>query len=513
MTRKAIKPTKEANAAEGSLKLAKASYGTWAPSSVSDKYSSPWIPDTVDKFELGIKKTWKSTVNDCRYYYKHDPIASVIINKIVDLSINNINLRVKSGRKVFEDVFNSIKPSIMAYLKSCALEYLISGLVVPEITFTNVKTDDLKTLGIKRFSELLLPTDMWLRDSSLIIINDPMLGGKVSYFTEVPDSMKFFIMGKGTYQDGTEDKELYQRLVETMPEFVEKVKRGDTKILLENPLIIRHTVMTGNPYPIPYLYPALESLKHKRNLRRMDYAVASRVITAIQKITLGNDEFPLTEDNEDQLEKLRTEMLWREKADAADIERIFQIFGNHTLSIEWICPPVEALLDDTKYKNVNGDIMIALGFPRIMITGETERSFTSDPEIATLSPVQTMERIREVFLPMLRRIIDIIIVDNNLGATDISIQFSPINMVGVTAFVEGLQALYDTGNLSREDFAAAFGFDIYDQLKKRLDEKDILEEYNLEEFAPVPHSNEPKIPGKTSEESPVKKKKIGGSNA
>ena len=47
------------------------------------------------------------------------------------------------------------------------------------------------------------------------------------------------------------------------------------------------------------MYPALEPLKHKRNIRRMDYSIASRVISAIQLIKLGNDDFPVTEDDED----------------------------------------------------------------------------------------------------------------------------------------------------------------------------------------------------------------------
>jgi hypothetical protein len=511
MSKKVVKSVKEANAVIKPTKLAKASYGTWAPGSVVS-VTAPWSPDSVDKFEIDPKKTWKNVVNDCRYYYKHDPIASVVVNKIVDLSINDIHLRVKSGRKVFENIFDAIKPSLMVYLRSCALEYLISGLVIPEIDFTSLSEEYLKTLGIKRFSNLLLPTDMWLRDPSLVTINDPLIGGKVSYFIEVPGKMKFFILNGGIYEDGTEDEELYQKLLENYPKFVAQVKEGKTQVLLDNPLIIRHNVLTGNPYPIPFLYPALESLKHKRNLRRMDYSLASRVITAIQKITLGDKDFPLTEDNEDQLQTLRQEMLWRDSSEVAEVERVFQLFGNHTLNIEWIVPPVEALLDDVKYRNVNSDIAMALGFPRILVTGETERSFTSDPEIATLSPVQTMERIREVFLPILRQIIDIIIVENSLGASEISVKFQPINMLGVTAFIQGLQSLYDSGNLSREDYAASFGFDVYDQLEKRADEKDLLKEYDLEEFAPVPHSNEPKVPGK-SQEKPVKGKKVGGNNA
>jgi hypothetical protein len=483
------------------IKLAKASY-IYNNIGATKFNSSPWIPETVDRFELGKDKKWKDLVGDCRYFYKHDPIASIVINKIVDLALNNLTFRVSKGRDAAKDVIEAIKPKLMSFMKTCGLEYLISGLVIPEIQFNRVDKEELKDLGIKRFETLQLPTDMWLRDPAEVTIKEPLIGGKVSYFINIPEELRIFIENKGRYSDQSEDIELYEYLLKEMPEFIKKVKEGEQKVLLNNPLIIRYNVITGSPYPVPYLHPAIESLKHKRNLRRMDYSLASRVITAIQKITLGNDEYPLTEDNEDQLEKLKKEMLWREAADSAELERIFQIFGNHTLEIEWVIPEVTALLDEKKYKNVNSDIAMALGFPRILVTGETERSFASDPDIATVSPIQTMERIRETLLPILRKIIDIIIVDNKLGANEFSIKFKPINMMAVSVFIEGLQALYESGNLSREDYDAAFGFDLYEQLEKRKEEQDTFKELNLDEFAPIPFSKQPN----KSNKRPVEKK-------
>jgi len=131
-------------------------------------------------------------------------------------------------------------------------------------------------------------------------------------------------------------------------------------------------------YPIPYLYPGLESYKHKRNLRRMDYSIASRVISAILHVKAGSDEFPLTEDQQDVLDDLESKFHWREGISPTDIERVFTLFTNHTIELNWVFPDVEALLNDKKYDAVNKDIILALGFPRILITGETERSFTSD---------------------------------------------------------------------------------------------------------------------------------------
>jgi len=475
-------------------KLARAShqYTILQPQSQSP---SPWVASDIDKLTVSDKK-WKSIVKECRYYYKRDPFVSTVINKMVDLSINNIIVREKSARKSFKIVLDAIKSDLLLFLRNVALEYLVSGLVVPEISFDVLGKAELHDIGIKRYDRLLLPTDMWVRDPSTLVIKSPFLGSKKTYYVEIPKEFAEFINTKGIYGDGTQDKTLYKQLVKDMPEFVGAVRKGETKVQLDNPLVIQYRTLAGDTYPTPYLFSVLESLKHKRNLRRMDYSIAARVITAIMLIKLGDKDFPLTEDNEDQLEALKLEMKWRETQSSKEMERIFQLFGNHTLSIEWIFPDTKALLDDVKYKNINQDIAIGLGFPRILVTGETERSFASDPDIATVSPLQTMHRMQEAIAPIMRRIIYEIINENNFGGTP-EVMFAPINLMAVSQFVEGIKDLYNTGNLSREDYSSIFGFDVFEQLYKRVEENDLLKELNLEEFAPMPHSNEPKKVGTT----------------
>ncbi len=471
-------------------KLASAAHQYSILENYNRKGSLPWSPQDIDKLDFDAKE-WKDVVASCRYFYKRDPFVSTVINKVIDLAINDLIVRPGEARDSVKAILEGIQVDLMIYLRSVALEYLLSGLVVPEITFDRVNKAKLHEMGIKRFKSLLLPTDMWIRDPASIIVKNPMIGGKKSYFVEVPKELRFFIQNEGKYEDGTTDKDLYLEILEAMPDFVEKVKAGDERILLENPLVIQSRTITSEAYPIPYMFPALESLKHKRNLRRMDYSIASRVTTAIMLIRLGDKDFPLTEDNEDQLETVKQKMKWRETSSSKDMERIFQLFGNHTLDISWVFPDTSTLLDDNKYKNVNQDISIALGFPKILVTGETERTQTSDADIATISPLNTMERIRESIFPIVSRIIDTIVVDNKLGGSP-DVQFKPINMMATSAFVNGLVELYNTGNLSRESYDAAFGFDFHEEIEKRVVEKEMITSMGVDEFAPVPFSEKPR---------------------
>lgn len=448
-----------------------------------------WLDEDVDRFEIEDDDDYKNIVATCRFFYKHDPIASTVINKLVDIGVSRLEFFQGSLTPNEFKIFLGIRDEIQTFLEDCALEYLLSGLVIPEISYTAVGKEKVKELGYKKAETLVLPTDMSVRDSATITINKVPVSSKSSYFVQIPDDLYFFIHSRGTYQDGTKDPKLFQELLSKYPDFVAEVLQGNHKILLENPLVIERRKTADSAYPIPYLYPAIESLKHKRNLRKMDYSIASRVISAIQLFTLGDKDFPLTETDNDQILDLKEQVMWRDGT-SKNVERIFQLFGNHTLKISWIFPPTEALLDEVKYKSVNADIFNALGFPKILVTGESERTGTSDPEYALLSPIKTMENMQQKLFKIVKSIVENICKYNNIPRRP-TYKFSPVNLHDFIKHFEALTKLYETGNLSREDYAASLGFDIETQLEKRRKEQEKIEETGLEEFSPVPHSNTP----------------------
>jgi len=448
-----------------------------------------WDSTDVDKFHVEDLNKYKKVLELCRFFYQRDPLASTVVNKLIEIGITDLEF-FSNGMKENEfRAFEAIKRDIQQFIEECALEYLLTGLVIPEIHYTAVKGKQLRDYGIKKKSALTLPTDMWVRDSATITIKRSFVSSKSSYFVEVPDEIIFFIKNEGKYSTGEVDKDLYEQLLIMYPEFVKKVNNGETKILLDNPLVIERRRMSSETYPIPYLYPALESLKHKRNLRKMDYSIASRVISAIQLVKLGDKDFPLVEENEKQLEDLRTQMLWRDSSNK-NVERVFQLFGNHTLNIEWVYPNVEALLSDSKYDSINKDILYAFGFPRILVTGEVEKTGTSDASYAMLSPIKTMDNIREKLEYFIQDIIDNIVDMNKFSKAPL-FRFKPINLTDFSNFFEMLTKLYEQGNISRDSLVEVLGYNWTKEADKRLEEQNFIEVNGLEAFSPVPHSNVP----------------------
>lgn len=459
-----------------------------------------WQSEDVDKLEITGLDKFKTVISDCRFYYRRDPLASTIVNKLVEIGVTELVFEQGNLNDNEFRIYLGIKDKIKDFIEACALEYLISGLVVPEIKYSVATKEQLTKMGVKKYATMELPEKMWLRDPTTIKINSTMVMNEPSYYVVIPEELVYFIKNAGKYPDGNTDPQLYADLLKFYPDFVAQVMNGVREILLDNKLIIRRKPITGSPYPIPYLYPALESLKHKRNLRRMDYSLAARVIGAIQLFNLGSDEFPVTEDDETAFDGIRNQIAWRNTG-GRNLERIFQLFANHTLKISWVMPDIEALIDQSKYTEINQDIFFALGFPRILTTGETEKTGTSNPEFAMISPVKTMENLQDKLLDIVIDIAYQVYFRNQLkGMPEVS--FKPVNLYALNDFVAMIKMLYDSGNLSRHTMTDSFGFDWNEEIEKKDDENTLMKEKQIGEFAPAPFSPQPNVPGGNPQPKP-----------
>ena len=462
-------------------------------------------PSDVDKMDVMDIKEYREVVKLCRFFYRKDPICGTVVDKMIDLGITDIYIE-KNGLSENEfRVFTGIKPILKRIATTCALEWLLSGLVIPQISYSAATKDVLKEMGVKKYEAMTIPQDFWLVPSEAVKINSVWLTSTPSYFLEVPKELIFFITSEGKYPDSTEDKPAYILLKEMFPEFVAAIKNGKLEIQINNPLTIRRKPLSDCPYPTPYLYKALESLKEKRNLKRMDYSLASRVTTAIQHVKIGDKDFPAVEGDQDRLTHIQNQLTWRNSG-RIDQDRIFQLVTDHTVDIKWIFPDVVALLNETKYIPVNNDIFFGLGFPRILTTGETERSSASDPEFATMSPMRTMEAMQEDILPIIKGVLKEVSRYNGFKSIPTA-KFNQINLHSFVAFIEGMTSLYNTGNLSRTDYAGAFGFNWLNQMVQKSDEKKVMTELDLEEFPQVPFSPQPNN-DKSKQNRPQEKKDI-----
>jgi hypothetical protein len=467
-------------------------YKNIAVAELLQKTDNPWT--VVPKFQSSTKENQNTdflkSINHCRFFYKTEPIVSTVIDKLVEIGINDL---VFSKNKLSENefrVFMAIKPKLVEFAEQMATEFLLSGLVVPEIGYNNVDKDFLFALGVKKYTSLELPDSMWVRDPSTIKVLTSLLADKPSYFVKIPTELLSFIKSKGKYPDGKEDKALYELLVKYYPEFIKEIESGKKEVFLDNKLIFRRKYTSDNPYPIPYINSALEALHHKRKLRRMDYSIIDKVISAIMHVKLGDKDFPVNDSAEDAeyVDNIRNQLRMRGTSDQV-LERIFQLITNHTVDIKWIFPETTALLDTKKYDDINQEILFGLGFPRVLITGEALRSGTSDSEIATLSPIKTAEGFRRKVLEVIKEICMEVSKRNGFKSVP-DVQFRAINLHKFTEILQGLTKLYDVAGISRTSFGKELGFDFTTEVDLMEEEMNTLREKSLPEFGPTPNSKD-----------------------
>lgn len=454
-----------------------------------------------------------TTVQLCRFFYRTEPVVSTVINKFVEIGINGLNFSKNNLTDNEFRVFTSLEPKLLDFAEQMAIEYLLSGLVAPEIGYSKINDKNyIFSLGVKKYSSLELPDSMWIRDPKSITIYTHWLSDKPTYYVKIPANIVSFIQNKGKFSDGKEDIELYKLLVDFYPEFVAAINKGLTEVPLENNLIFRRRYTSDNAYPIPYIASSLDALQHKRKLRRMDYSLIDKVISAILHVKVGSDDFPVTESEEDQgyLDELRSQMRMRGNTEQL-MERIFQLFTNHTVELNWVFPDSSILLDVEKYSDINQEILFGLGFPRVLITGEAAKTGTSDPELAMIAPIKTMENFRKRIIEVIRNICREVALRNGFKNPP-HVEFEALNLHSFKDFIEGLGKLYDASALSRTTLAKVYGKDFNEELDLLEAESKELKSRNLPGFGPTPFgSNQPAVAPTTGKPAtgapvPVKKK-------
>lgn len=466
-------------AVKKTTKLAKAQY-----SLVDDRQQLGIISsDSVDYMELPTK--YSDMIKACRFFYKHDPIAGTVLNKMVDCSITTLDNQKGSCTDEEFAVYEFMHDMLEEFFRNVCLEYLLSGLVVPHYEWERVSGASLSPdLNSRR--RVWVPNNIWFRDPATIVVKK-LPTDKRLFYVKIDSATIQFIKSGGKLSDGTYDKETYQAMVRSYPDFVAKIralKGTSTEILLDTRAILSRC-LPEDPYPVPYMTNALEPLMHKRNLRKMDYAVAARVIAAIQLIKLGSDDFPVTD--EDDFTHIKEQMNYRTTRYSQD--KVFQLFANHTLEISWVFPDTEAMLNREKYSSVEDDIVAGFGFPRTLITGETLRSnVQGGSDLASFSPIATMEGIRTKLLAWTRDLYKEVKERNGFKNVPIP-RFEPIRLYSIRDLNEIGQALYEEGSLSRRSRLQSQGYDLDTEMERIKEEDQEYQDRDIREAPYMPFSS------------------------
>jgi hypothetical protein len=240
------------------------------------------------------------------------------------------------------------------------LEYLEKELKGLDARKKLDKLTKLELSAKKRvWSKGYMPISYTILNPLLVNIEGSLLFDKSTTTLTPSDELKKLV--KKASGALTEDEKEILKLLPS--EFKTAVEKGGNIPL--DPMFVGGVDYKKQPYeryPRPRGIKVFDAIEYKKSLREADLSTLDGITNYILKITIGNDAFPVVDQN--QLNVIADLFNTSSKS--------FDIVWNHTLDIEKIVSPeIESILGQEKYAQVNEDITGGLAMSRAMIDGTT----------------------------------------------------------------------------------------------------------------------------------------------
>lgn len=309
-----------------------------------------------------------------RYYYT-EPIVGSVINILSSLAskgfendIDDVDIKNFFDTWVFDVNFEEVIDWIFLELfkTSHVTTYKYIANYEPRISTIqpagSKKSTKTKSTGKlenaakkKIWSKGHLPVGYTVLNPSLVNITGNLLFNNVSVSLTPPKELGDLL--KKSTSELTEDE---KALIKALPSDLKKAAEGGGDYQLDSRLVgnITYKKQPYERYARPRTARVFESVEYKKSLRNADLSTLDGISNYILKITVGNDEFPVT--SQEELEAVAKLFDTPSKS--------FDVVWNHTLKIEKIVSPeIDKILGQAKYQQVNEDITGGLSFTRALL--------------------------------------------------------------------------------------------------------------------------------------------------
>jgi hypothetical protein len=388
-------------------------------------------------------------------YFK-EPVVGTVIDLMVDLSSSGFtnDCEDQDIRKLYDKWAKEI--NLQTLLQGIFLEYYRSGNVtiyrndneakVKKNTITTKKTTT-KEYSFPSGYTILNPMNVYVIGS--LLFDQEIVQLRMS--NEIIQLVN----------DGTTPIDVLAGI----PDDMIKAVRSGTNLVTLNPELTSRITRKKQPYEryaSPFLERVFEAILFKQKLRMMDVSTIEGLINQLITVTVGNDEFPATDDDLTAIAEL-----------FQTPNKAYTIFWNHTLVVKFHKPEGLDTLTAEKYSQVNDDIMVGLGVSRVLLDGQGANFSTA--WVSILSLIERLDNTREKVKDWLegeyKRI-----ADENGFKTYPSVRFNKMNLREDTYIRDVLLAMYDRGLIDPEDLLSETGRDYQAilEMKKRNEKNDDL---------------------------------------
>jgi len=314
-------------------------------------------------------------------YYFVNPLVGSSVDLLSALTCKGFENDIDDDKiKQFYDVW-AFDVDFKQVLDWIALDFFKVGQVItykvvakyePRVSYlspvpgTKIKKPSKKSAGLETaakkniWSKGHLPIAYTVLNPTLTTIEGNLLFDKVSVKITLPQELTGLL--KKPKNELTENE---KDLIKSLPADLKRAAEKGGEYQLDSRLIgiINYRKQPYERYSRPRIGRIFDALEYKRQLQEADTSTLDGISNYILKVTIGNDEYPVTQ----QEELTAVANLFNTTS------KSFDVVWNHTLQIEKIVSPeIEAILGQDKYKQVNEDITGGLSIPRMMLDGVGE---------------------------------------------------------------------------------------------------------------------------------------------
>ncbi len=326
-----------------------------------------------DPYTEDPKETFKRAM---RYYYT-DPLVGATTNVLANLArkgfendIDDPNIKNFFDVWAFDVGFDEVLEWVfLDFFKiGHVTTYKVIAKYEPRISYISPvpgkkvktsKTASLETAAKKNiWSKGHLPIAYTVLNPTLVNVEGNLLFDKVNVTLTPPKELADLLKKPGS-ELTQEEKDLIKALPSDLKSAAEK--GGD--FLLDSRLVgqITYRKQPYERYARPRSTRVFDTIEYKTALKNADLSTLDGISNYILKVTIGNDEYPVTSQKE--LEAVSQLFNTSSKS--------FDVVWNHTLEIEKIVSPeIDKILGVGKYEQVNNDLTTGLSISRALIDGK-----------------------------------------------------------------------------------------------------------------------------------------------
>ena len=307
-----------------------------------------------------------------------------------------------------------------------------------------------------------LPVSYTVLNPQLVSIEGNLLFDTVAVKLTPPPELGELL--KKSSSEQTEDE---KALIKALSPEMKKAAESGGEFQLDSRLVgsITYRKQPYERYAKPRSTRLFETINYKQKLKDADISTLDGISNYILKITIGNDEYPVTSQSE--LETVSQLFNTPSKS--------FDVVWNHTLQIEKIVSPeIESILGQEKYSQVNDDMTAGLAVTRATIDGAGDIN-TAEVGLRTKGIIEEINYARRQVEKWIYR--EYRQIAEAMGFERFpKVRWDEGVLKDTILYMNTLAALVDRRMLSYRTALEALGFDYANELRNMQEELPLVED-------------------------------------